>query len=409
MMVNKISEGLPLTPSNNSNLPLRFLVLHWGTRGGGPQLQKRLVQSFVRRKDAIVFASYDARSEVANDLQGQSTDDFVVGRSYVSGRLAILLRLADQPLDALRLVRFCRVNGIRFIYEVMDHPLQLLPRMLARLCGIRVLGSVHDATRHSGEESTVLTLISAISTRMVDGTMTYSTAVASQVAATHLNRRAPVFETVHGAFGSVDIGPRTPPDTARQFTIGFFGRIERYKGISRLLEAAEVLQAEGRLVHIVVCGRGELSQVQRSELTSLGGEFDNRWIEEDKIQAIIDQFDVLALPYDEASQSGVVGYALSAGIPIVCTPVAGLAEQVSLSGGGVVSEGMSSLDYAEALRQVMVDPSLYGRLSEAGLRAARTIFSWDRVGDDAVAAMRSMTPPRCSAGVGRRPKGFIGE
>jgi glycosyltransferase involved in cell wall biosynthesis len=46
--------------------------------------------------------------------------------------------------------------------------------------------------------------------------------------------------------------------------------------------------------------------------------------------------DVVVLPYDQSSQSGVLAHAFSLGKPVVATDVGGLRAEVEASGGGVV-------------------------------------------------------------------------
>ncbi|GHD41716.1 hypothetical protein GCM10008097_06790 [Mycetocola manganoxydans] len=366
-----------------------MLILHWGTRGGGPQLQEYIGKALRTNRGLELAISYDETSETAGSLRQLHVPALIVGRIRARGRMRHAARLLSQPWDAYRLWRFCRINDIDVIFEVMDHPLQVLPKIIARLAGVRVLGSVHDAVRHAGEKSRILDILSRASIRSSDGILTYSSTVATEVAAQALIPAAKVHQTVHGAFG-VPGTPRTRKSDADDFVVGFFGRVERYKGLSRLLEAVRILQTDGAAVTVRIDGRGALSPSERELAALVHAEHVQRWIPECEIQSVVSGYDVLALPYDEASQSGVIGYALSAGVPIVSTPVGGLAEQVDQAKAGLVAESMSSEDFASALGTMRTEEVLYENFSRSAITSARTTFSWDRVASDVVRAAESL-------------------
>lgn len=375
---------------------MRILLLHWGTRGGGPQLQAHIGQALIDLDDVDLLVSYDNLSECAKELTNLRVPSFRIGRSGISGRSRLVMRGLMQPFDAVRLLMFCRKQRVDVLYEVMDHPFQLAPKLLLRMAGVRVLGSVHDATRHPGEESHLLDAISRLSMRSSSGIMTYSSAVAAELCERRVLPGHRIFQTVHGAFGLVS-GPRTHPGIASEFIVGFFGRIERYKGLARFLSAVELLQLRGLRVIPRIDGRGPLSPREEALIEATRATHNAGWVDEERIQQTVESYDILALPYDEASQSGVLGFALSSGTPCVSTPVGGLGEQVSESGAGIVTETMSVEDFADAIQRVMGDPELYGELSKQGVASARGGYSWMRVANDvknAAIALSDESVPR---------------
>ncbi|MBH0008129.1 glycosyltransferase family 4 protein [Salinibacterium sp. SWN1162] len=352
-------------------------------------MQVEIARAFLSSESADIAVSFDVSSESAQNLGLLPVPRLVVGgHRFSSGRGRLFRRLIAQPATAWRLIRFCRTHSIDVIYEVMDHPLQLVPRILARLFGIRVLTSVHDATRHSGDKSRFLDLVSRISLKATDGVMTYSVASAQELKAAGLAARVPVFDTVLGARGSSNqaLNAREPKNAT--FTVGFFGRIEAYKGIARLAGAIVLLRERGFPVRLSLYGRGRLTALERTLLGQARAGVNSGWVADEDIPGVIDSFDILALPYDDASQSGVIGLALTSGIPIVATPVGGLREQVLDSGGGVLARGMSVEDFADAIEGLISDPALYQSLSERGIEAAHSSYSWDRVSSDILSATR---------------------
>ncbi|MEW1961050.1 glycosyltransferase family 4 protein [Microbacterium sp. NPDC077644] len=363
---------------------MRFLLLHLGTRGGGPQVQVEIANAINRSAADEALVAFDSSSEMRSALLAVAPTCLEVGGERSAGWFGAVRRVSSLMKDTRRIVQFCRKSGIDIVFEPMGHPLQAYVRWRLRRQRIPVITSIHDAVRHAGEESTILSLIAGRDLTDTDGVMTYSSAVAEQLRAQHV----PVFETVHGAFGAND-SQRARRYPERRVVVGFFGRIEKYKGISRLISAAEILRERGVPIELCIVGRGALSDRDRERLNELEAQVDNRWIAESEIGATIRSFDVLALPYDEASQSGVVGFAWNEGVPIVATPVGGLAEQVQ-AGGGIVAEELSDVAFADAVAQLVSDPALYAEVSRTQLDAARSAFSWDRVARDIASAGREV-------------------
>jgi glycosyltransferase involved in cell wall biosynthesis len=70
----------------------------------------------------------------------------------------------------------------------------------------------------------------------------------------------------------------------------------------------------------------------------------NRWLSDREIEDLISSHSLVVLPYIEASQSGIIPLANALGVPVVVTPVGGLASQIKQGINGLVS---INLDYKE--------------------------------------------------------------
>lgn len=352
---------------------MKVLIHHLGTRGAGPQLQVAIGEALTNL-NVSTFYSYDAASEMRTELDRASNNSLILGARTAHLNFRSVLRVMAQPLQALKLLRYCQSNKIDLVFEPMGNPLQAFPRWLCRRFGIVFLTSVHDARRHAGEENILLSWLDKKDTQDTDGVMTYSQSVFEQV-----HSSAPVYMTVHGAWGKPAEGPRAVQ--AEQPVIGFFGRIEKYKGIDRFISTIAELGSRGSKVQGTIVGRGHLDEPALVDAELLNVNIQNRWIDQNEIQGIIEGFDVLALPYDEASQSGVVGFALNAGVPIVCTPVGGLEQQVR-EAGGLISSDMTPGSLADEIERLINSKSMYRAVSARQLHAAKDHFGWSRVAED---------------------------
>lgn len=358
----------------------RVLVLHLGSSGGGPQLLLNLSRELSNLR--LVAVSYVGYSELAEAQSAIDVPQLVLGRVSRGGRTSILRRISLAAVDTWRLLQFCRDQDVECVVEVMDHPLQFLPRMALKAVCIPVVVSVHDAVRHAGEENLILAWMADVGMIASDAVLVYSAQVGEQLKERLPGIASKVVQTVHGAFGTPAANKELHcRHKGKPLVVGFFGRIERYKGIDRLISAMSMV-SESSEFQLHVVGRGDLSSAQLEQLERLGASVRNEWIPDSEVEGIIQDFDILALPYDESSQSGVIGYAMSAGVPVVSTPVGGVREQVEESGAGLVASDLTPVAFADCLTRLFEDAVLYRQLSEAGQRAAVGDYSWARTAQD---------------------------
>jgi glycosyltransferase involved in cell wall biosynthesis len=86
--------------------------------------------------------------------------------------------------------------------------------------------------------------------------------------------------------------------------------------------------------------------------------------------------------------------AMSSGIPVVATAVGGLLDLVLDGETGILVPPRSPESIARALRVLLADRPLRGRLGEAGARRARREFTWERVARTTEDAYVRMLPER---------------
>ena len=362
-----------------------LLVMHLGSKGAGP----RMLFDFARAAtdhEVEVSLAYFGGNELADDLDRLGLPAHVSPAPRRDGLPGKVWRVLSNVRYAFTLRRFVRAQGVDAVYAVMDNPLQLLPTLVLRWSGVPVLGSAHDADRHGGEEHPVMEFLMWLRPRTYSGLMTYSSSVATRVAR-RSSRPDRVFETVHAAYGMTEEPPAARQAVGTPVRVGFFGRLLRYKGLGRLAVAVRHLRDEGLDVRLAVYGSGNLDDELVRALDAIDAEVENRWIEDREIASIVSSCDIIALPYDEASQSGVVGYAMNAAVPVVVTPVGGLTEQVVDAGVGIAADDMTSTGFARAIRQLCEEHDTYAALSARGPVAARNLFGWDRPVHDVLAAV----------------------
>ncbi|WP_436698362.1 glycosyltransferase family 4 protein [Nocardioides sp. BYT-33-1] len=371
-------------PSGPDGRPLSVVLLHWGRNGAGPRLTYELARALRSRTDIRLSISDVAGTERDADVADLGVRRLAVA-TYTTAR-GVVLGLPRLMANVLRFRRFLRATEADVVVTPMYslwHSLAirlLLPRRTP------LVVTVHDATPHAGDDHVVKLWARAAEIGRADAVVTLSETVAAD-----LRRRQgglPVFVTVHGAFG--DQSPTAPRRAPRHDppVVGFFGRLLPYKGLDILVAASTVLARRGVPAVTRIHGDGTVPP----ELRHAGHrvEWNLGWVPEDLTNQVVGDFDVLVLPYREASQSGVLSIALAEGVPVVGTPVGGLVEQIEATGCGLVAASVDPAAIAAAVSHLLDDTDRYAECSRNALAAASTDHGWDRVAADYVCAVKAV-------------------
>ncbi len=180
-------------------------------------------------------------------------------------------------------------------------------------------------------------------------------------------------------------------EITEQKEILFFGRIEPYKGIRVLLEAARPLLDENREWTLHIAGGGDVSPYQdlldhpRIRLT-------NRFLSDREVAELMQQAAIVALPYLSASQSGVIPTAYAFAKPVTATRVGGIPDMVKDGETGLLVPPNDAEELRTALKRLMEDPELRSRLGKAGCEFAKTELSWDSIAQKHLAFYRTFLP-----------------
>ncbi len=256
--------------------------------------------------------------------------------------------------------------------------LNLLPSLLGSL---PIITTVHDIAHHPGDHSSrrvprflINHLIRRSNSIIVHGPVLREGLLRQHRA---LNDR--VFIVPHPAITyhaklARRLGYGKRPDGL--FRVLFFGRIYEYKGLRYLLEAAPLISAAAPQVRFIIAGTGAdfgqyRSMIQDHDLFDIR----NRFIPDEEVAQLFAEADLLALPYIEASQSGILANAIGFGLPVVATEVGELSAVIRETGMGLTVPPADSRALAEAISNIAVDKHLYDELASRARSAAAHTYS----------------------------------
>ena len=199
----------------------------------------------------------------------------------------------------------------------------------------------------------------------------------------YLEQDPPAGQQIHLTDHGILLRGETRPREAGPLRLLSFGRMEQYKGLDTLTEAAEQLHAAGTPFLLTVAGSGpELKRLAprlraMPEVTAI----DNYVAAVDLIR-LIGQSDCVVLPYLEATQSGVLAGAFGNGKFVVASRVGGIPDVVVDGGNGLLVPPGDARALAEALSRVARDPHLRAHLAAGAHASAATQLDWDRIADE---------------------------
>jgi glycosyltransferase involved in cell wall biosynthesis len=173
----------------------------------------------------------------------------------------------------------------------------------------------------------------------------------------------------------------------------FFGRIVPYKGIEYLLDAFRLLVASnGAKYRLIIAGepkKGAEEYLHAIE-QSVEKNFDKRqvilkmeFIPDREMELYFKAADVLALPYKEIFQSGILYLAYSFGLPVVATDVGSFRDEIAEGNTGFLCQPDDAAELAKAIERYFAS-ELYRNLAvrRAEIRDyVNSTHSWDTVAD----------------------------
>lgn len=254
------------------------------------------------------------------------------------------------------------------------------PRLLAVTRGYPLVLTVHDVQPHLGAPP-VGRMHEAISRqwiRLADRIVVHGEALAEQLTATY--GRGGVVVVPHGTT------PRSRPfPPPAEKAVLLFGRLEHYKGIRVLLDAMEIVWRERPEIKLLVAGKGpDAHLVPRHPRV----EVFRGYLPESKVDELFHRASLVALPYLEASQSGVGLLAVGCGVPLVVSSVGSLPE-LAVDPSFVVQTGDSEALARTLLLHIDHDNSVRRRV----LELAENAFSWQVAAELSLELYRSLIPP----------------
>lgn len=245
--------------------------------------------------------------------------------------------------------------------------------------------TVHDPNPHSGSDSGLPSSVYRLQQRAresADLLIVHGSRCHADLCNRMPHRVERIIESTHGIL----MEPTT--EAARSITkdprmILCFGRMEHYKGIGVLAQAAKIMTDRGIDYRLVMAGRGPELDKYQAELESLPQvSVLNRWISAEEASELYLRAGTIAMPYLNATQSGVAAAAVANRCAIVASCIGGLPDVVTDDVNGLLVEPGDAEGLAAALSRIVTERDLGDRLREGAAEAASVRLNWSRIARD---------------------------
>lgn len=359
---------------------INILFLFWGKKGGGAKYSLEIVKELAKRDDIQLHLSLSSYCVLLEEFQSLQLPGFIVDTySSIKGFLKTWF-FRKKELRTL-LYQYFVDKKIDFVIIGMDFFWSSVILDAAKMAGAKSVLVVHEPEPHPNEpffmtQFKKFGLYKGITG--ADQIVTLTDHVKFFIQTKYNIRSEWVSVIPHGIFEYYKTAiPKQLPGKPEPVRILYFGRIEYYKGLDILLKAFKIIEEKTDHVKLEIWGSGNLEQYADLINNVENIHIENRWIDEEEIINVFKNSHICILPYRQASQSGIVGIASRAGMPIVACPAIGLQEQLS-DCGAIVSDYFTPGAVAESILKVINSPDLYYYLSVKSITYAEKL-SWERI------------------------------
>jgi glycosyltransferase involved in cell wall biosynthesis len=165
----------------------------------------------------------------------------------------------------------------------------------------------------------------------------------------------------------------------------FFGRIWKYKGLEYLIKAEPMITEQVPDAKIIIAGTGE----NFKKYVNMMRNRDNFVVHNYRIPykegaELFQRCSIVALPYIDASQSGVIPTAYGFKKPVVVTDVGAIPEIVDNGITGFIVPPRNSKALAEAIIKLLKDEDLRKQMGENAYKKLKTDLSWDNIAEKTI-------------------------
>lgn len=355
--------------------PLRvaLLALHFA------DYTLRLALALRARGHEVLFVTYadHARNELGDAWEHKLA---------TAGLRLLVLERPRHPGQILRNAWTLRSSLKRFgpdVVHAQETPRDELVLALLSLPRVPRVLTVHDPAPHPGVDSARMGLRRRLYRDWLRARSRLSI-VHGESLRHALEHESPVLRgrvriARHGPLG----GPAADwPVSRKPMRFLFFGRVEAYKGLGYLVEAARRVVAQGHRLQVVVAGRGDDLERHRAAMQDAGCfVVHDRYIPADQVPELFNSCAIVVLPYVEASQSGVAAMALGYGRAVLATTVGEIPDMVRHETNGLLVPPADAEALTAAMVRLLEAPDAVQRMGQAAGALGRTELGWAAVAE----------------------------
>ncbi|WP_421077473.1 glycosyltransferase family 4 protein [Methanothermococcus sp. Ax23] len=259
-----------------------------------------------------------------------------------------------------------------------NHPWSVIYAVIFKLLGYKIIFTQHDPIQHTGEpRGDIQGIINKLQMKLGNYIIIHSEFLKNMVLKKFNISKNKIIIYPHGHYAFL---LKYKKDNIREepYTVLFFGRILKYKGLDLLLKSLLILKEEGCKFKLIIAGEGDLKPYKKL-INKLKGyiEIHNKYIAEEDIPYYFQKACLVALTYHDATQSGIIPIAYPFGRPVIVTKVGGLPEVVINGKTGYIVD-KNPEEIAKSIKNILYNPSVQDEMKENCKKATYKLIDWKK-------------------------------
>lgn len=322
----------------------QIALVFLGTKGGGPVITETLCNEFrdVNIRPIIFLSKNNEKILNFKKVYPDNVVELPAPNTFYQ---------AINPLTFakcyLKVQATIKSMNIKSVLIPMHHPYTVLMVPLLRIMGVKVFSAIHDFEAHKGDNNILLSIANAIIIIFSSNVLFFSHNQSRIASASYPSWQANFITLRLPTEYQRSTSFYKPPEPKYDFI--FFGRLEPYKGLARLKKSWEKVLQYRENATLIIRGNGTESK-ELIELASMPGvNLKIGYVEDSRVEGLMEKAKVVLAPYDSATQSGIPGIAATFGLLAVSTPCSGFIEQAKYNSRILIADDFSPSSFAELM------------------------------------------------------------
>jgi glycosyltransferase involved in cell wall biosynthesis len=269
------------------------------------------------------------------------------------------------------------------IIHLTEPSARLLP-VLPTLSGRELCVTIHDVNEHEGEKTLHYELVQRLLVKMADNIFVHGKYNLNQLNKKY-GKNIKCKSIPHGDYSMF----RNYCDTGLTYDpmVLFFGRLEEYKGLETLIDAADIVSEFDSHHEIIIAGNGELAFDK--QLLPNNIKIINRYIPDERVCELFSRACAVVLPYHEATQSGIIPISYSFSKPVIVSSVGGIPEVVEHQRTGFLVEPEDSEELANYILKVIRNKQLCIQMGKNAKDFSELYLNWKNISKEIISSYKS--------------------
>ncbi len=236
------------------------------------------------------------------------------------------IRIIIDLLMSCYIVLKSPIRNVKIVHFTTAHVSNIFLSVILKLFRVKQVFTLHDLTPHPGKKEFFISIYNKLIIKLLsDEIIVFSENEIKKIKDVK-KYKCVKLSGYHQEICKSKVGNKT---------ILFFGRIEPYKGLSNLLNIIKIMNDINSDYQFVIAGSGKIDKLSEFEKYK-NVKIINRFIEQNEINDIFENATYTILPYDSATQSGVVILSYSYATPVIAYDVGSLSEYIENGKNGFI-------------------------------------------------------------------------